>query len=61
MMVIFGGLLRFSQEFQSSKAAEKLREMVSATATVSRKDNIKNSAPKEGITAGKEGENLDRG
>jgi Mg2+-importing ATPase len=52
-MVIFGGLLRFSQEFQSNKAAEKLREMVSATATVSRKD----AAPtkeKKGITAGKE-------
>ena len=51
IMVIFGGLLRFSQEFQSNKAAEKLREMVSATATVSRKGN----APKEnkGITAGK--------
>jgi len=56
MMVIFGGLLRFSQEFQSSKAAEKLREMVSATATVSRKDPIKDAAPKKekGITAGKE-------
>jgi P-type Mg2+ transporter len=55
MMVIFGGLLRFSQEFQSSKAAEKLREMVSATATVSRKDATKEVAPKEeeGITAGK--------
>ena len=50
-MVIFGGLLRFSQEFQSNKAAEKLREMVSATATVNRKD----AAPKtdKGITAGK--------
>jgi P-type Mg2+ transporter len=54
IMVIFGGLLRFSQEFQSSKAAEKLREMVSTTAMVNRKDAIKNSAPKEGITAGKE-------
>jgi len=56
MMVIFGGLLRFSQEFQSNKAAEKLREMVSATATVSRKNAIKDAAPKEkkGITAGKE-------
>jgi P-type Mg2+ transporter len=53
MMVIFGGLLRFSQEFQSSKAAEKLREMVSATATVSRKDAVKDAAPEEGITAGK--------
>jgi len=27
VMVIFGGLLRFSQEFKSNKAAEKLREM----------------------------------
>lgn len=56
MMVIFGGLLRFSQEFQSSLAAEKLRAMVSATATVSRKNAIKDAAPKKekGITAGKE-------
>ena len=54
IMVIFGGLLRFSQEFQSSKAAEKLREMVSVTAAVSRKDAIKDAAPKQGVTAGKE-------
>ena len=54
IMVIFGGLLRFSQEFQSNKAAEKLRAMVSVTATVSRKDAIKDAAPKQGITAGKE-------
>jgi len=56
LMVIFGGLLRFSQEFQSNKAVEKLREMVSATATVSRKDTIKDAAPKKekGIAAGKE-------
>jgi P-type Mg2+ transporter len=54
IMVIFGGLLRFSQEFQSNKAAEKLRAMVSVTATVSRKDTIKDVAPKQGITAGKE-------
>lgn len=55
-MVIFGGLLRFSQEFQSNKAAEKLREMVSSTATVSRKDTNKDAAPKKekGIIAGKE-------
>jgi Mg2+-importing ATPase len=52
IMVIFGGLLRFSQEFQSNKAAEKLREMVSATATVNRKG----VTPKKdkAITAGKE-------
>jgi len=55
IMVIFGGLLRFSQEFQSNKAAEKLRAMVSTTATVSRKDANQEAAPKEkGITAGKE-------
>jgi Mg2+-importing ATPase len=39
IMVVFGGLLRFSQEFQSNKAAEKLRGMVSVKATVSRKDD----------------------
>ena len=54
IMVIFGGLLRFSQEFQSSKAAEKLREMVSVTATVSRKDAVQNVPPKQGMTNGTE-------
>ncbi|MDR9894595.1 HAD-IC family P-type ATPase [Aetokthonos hydrillicola Thurmond2011] len=56
MMVIFAGLLRFSQEFQSNKAAEKLREMVSATATVSRKNAIKDAVPKQnkGVTTGQE-------
>jgi P-type Mg2+ transporter len=38
IMVIFSVILRFSQEFRSSQAAEKLREMVRTTATVSRKD-----------------------
>ena len=47
MMVIFGGLLRFSQEFQSNQAAEKLREMVSITAAVSRQGDTKAIAPKE--------------
>jgi P-type Mg2+ transporter len=47
IMVIFGGLLRFSQEFQSNKAAEKLRAMVSITAAVSRQDNTKATAQKE--------------
>ena len=46
IMVMFGGLLRFSQEFQSNKAAEKLREMVSATATVNRQDRLKEPASK---------------
>jgi P-type Mg2+ transporter len=47
IMVIFGGLLRFSQEFQSNKAAEKLRAMVRITATVSRQGNTKATTPKE--------------
>lgn len=42
IMVLFGGLLRFSQEFKSNKAAEKLREMVSARASVNRKNDHKN-------------------
>ncbi|TYQ25147.1 magnesium-translocating P-type ATPase [Pseudanabaena sp. UWO310] len=58
IMVLFGGLLRFSQEFKSNKAAEKLREMVSARASVSRKDDIKKPASPAkdatGTTKGKE-------
>lgn len=60
IMVISGHLLRFSQEFQSDKAAEKLREMVSNTATIKRKDSNQNTAPKsetkevKGITVGQE-------
>lgn len=38
-MVIFSVILRFSQEFRSNQAAEKLREMVRTTCTVSRKDH----------------------
>jgi P-type Mg2+ transporter len=41
IMVIFSVILRFSQEFRSSQAAEKLRELVKTTATVSRKDEPK--------------------
>jgi P-type Mg2+ transporter len=41
IMVIFSVTLRFSQEFRSSLAVEKFREMVKTTATVSRKDNRK--------------------
>ncbi|PZV18837.1 MAG: magnesium-translocating P-type ATPase [Pseudanabaena sp.] len=44
IMVLFGGLLRFSQEFKSNKAAEKLREMVSARASVNRKNDTKVTA-----------------
>lgn len=45
IMVIFSVLLRFSQEFRSNLAAEKLREMVTTTATVSRKDQRKDIPP----------------
>jgi Mg2+-importing ATPase len=38
IMVVFSVILRFSQEFRSSQAAEKLRAMVKTTATVSRRD-----------------------
>jgi len=44
-MVVFSVILRFSQEFRSSQAAEKLREMVHTTATVSRKDPRKDISP----------------
>ena len=58
IMVLFGGLLRFSQEFKSNKAAEKLREMVSAKATVNRKNDPRKSASPAkdatGTTKGKE-------
>ncbi len=58
IMVLFGGLLRFSQEFKSNKAAEKLREMVSTRASVSRKKDAKEptSSAKDatGTTKGKQ-------
>jgi P-type Mg2+ transporter len=38
LMVVLSSLLSFVQEFRSSKAAERLRAMVSTTATVLRKD-----------------------
>lgn len=44
-MVVFSVVLRFSQEFRSSQAAEKLRAMVHTTATVSRKDPRKDISP----------------
>ncbi len=44
-MVVFSVVLRFSQEFRSSQAAEKLQEMVHTTATVSRKDPRKDISP----------------
>lgn len=44
-MVVFSVILRFSQEFRSSQAAEKLRAMVHTTTTVSRKDPRKDISP----------------
>ncbi len=38
VMVVLSSLLSFMQEFRSSKAAERLRAMVSTTATVFRKE-----------------------
>lgn len=37
VMVLFSALLRFSQEFRSNRAADKLKSMVKTTATVLRK------------------------
>jgi P-type Mg2+ transporter len=54
IMVIFGGLLRFSQEFQSNKAAEKLRAMVSITTAVSRQGSKAAAKEWQGIIAGTE-------
>jgi P-type Mg2+ transporter len=45
IMVVFSVVLRFSQEFRSGLAAEKLRAMVHTTATVSRKDPRKDISP----------------
>src|SRR5271169_6406606 len=43
-MVFISTLLRFFQESRSNKAADKLREMVSNTATVIRRDPSENAA-----------------
>ena len=40
-IVIVGGLMEFIQEFRSSNAAEKLKEMVSSTCTVLRDEEVK--------------------
>ena len=54
VMVLISGLLRFAQEFRSSQAAQKLKAMVSTTATVSRQDPRREVPPeviqKFGIT-----------
>lgn len=60
IMVLFGGLLRFSQEFKSNKAAEKLREMVSAKATVNRKnEHTKPASPTKDTTGTTKGKQIE--
>ncbi|KAF0813605.1 Magnesium-transporting ATPase, P-type 1 [Andreprevotia sp. IGB-42] len=44
-MVVISTLLRFVQEKRSNTAADKLKEMVSNTATVLRRDPARNAAP----------------
>ncbi|HUV99052.1 MAG TPA: magnesium-translocating P-type ATPase [Gallionella sp.] len=44
-MVVISTMLRFIQEARSNKAADKLSEMVSNTATVIRRDPSENAAP----------------
>jgi Mg2+-importing ATPase len=43
-MVVISGALRFFQEFRSSQAAEKLKAMVTTTATISRKNSSREAA-----------------
>jgi Mg2+-importing ATPase len=53
-MVLISGLLRFFQEYRSTQAAEKLKAMVSTTATVSRinaDDDHDNDSPNKLATA----------
>ncbi len=40
LMIVVSGLIRFWQEFKSNVAAEKLKEMITTSATVLRKNNI---------------------
>ncbi|EOI5760883.1 magnesium-translocating P-type ATPase [Cronobacter turicensis] len=56
-MVLFSGLLRFWQEFRTSKAAQALKSMVSTTATVlrrtaSHRDGEKREIPVEALVPG---------
>ena len=44
-MVVLSTLLRFVQESRSNRAADRLKEMVSTTATVMRRDLSQNAAP----------------
>jgi P-type Mg2+ transporter len=50
LMVLLSTLLRFFQEYRSNQAAEKLKAMVSTTATVSRAD-ARTDVPQEAVKA----------
>ena len=52
IMVMLSSLLRFWQEFQSNKAAEKLKSMVKTTATVIRKETGKNEVDIKELVSG---------
>ncbi|MCC7499862.1 MAG: magnesium-translocating P-type ATPase [Bryobacterales bacterium] len=51
VMVFISAVLRFTQEFRSSKAAEKLHDLVQTTATVTR-DGVKNEIAVDEIVPG---------
>ncbi len=50
-MVIISGILRFTQEYQSNRAAERLKDLVETTATVSR-DGVKREVPVDEVVPG---------
>lgn len=52
VMVVFSGLLRFIQEYRSSKAAEQLKKMVKTFATVLRKEQGVGEVPIEALVPG---------
>lgn len=49
LMVVISGVLRFVQEYRSTQAAEKLKAMVSTTATVMRRDRLENPGQRREI------------
>jgi Mg2+-importing ATPase len=49
-MVILSSLLRFVQEFRSTRAAEKLKGMVRTTGTVKRIDDLREGTEEHGDT-----------
>ncbi len=50
IMVVVSGVLRFVQEYRSTQAAEKLKALVSTTATVKRRNRLDNPGEQREIT-----------